>query len=285
MGDEPAGAACAPHLPLPTVKAEDTLSMTPHKISLPMTPSDALAQDQSFFRLTEDGKEHRIRLHDYGQIYSRPGLYEQLFYQRLLCTSPMKAQEVLLQALRNNHIDVHTLRVLDLGAGNGMVGELLDAARVVGVDIFEEARMACERDRPHAYDAYYVADMTQPGEALMDELRQWRLNCMTCIAALGFGDIPVRAFANAFNLLEPGGWAAFNIKESFLSDGDQSGFSTLIKGLMMHDTMQVHHLERYRHRLSIDGQPLFYYLVAGCKQRDITEEEITAALASERTTG
>jgi hypothetical protein len=31
----------------------------------------------------------------------------------------------------------------------------------------------------------------------------------------------------------------------------------------------VHHLERYRHRISTDGRPLFYYALVGRKRSDI----------------
>lgn len=245
------------------------MKVAAHNVSLPRTTPGTLEQDQSFFRLIEDGREHRIRFHDYDEIFRRPGLYEQLFYERLLCVSPSKAREALLKVLANNQLDIHLLRILDLGAGNGMVGDLLDAARVVGVDISEQARHACERDRPQAYDAYYVADMTQPSEKLMAELREWRIDCLTCIAALGFGDIPVRAFANAFNVVLDGGWIVFNIKETFLSQNDVSGFSSLVNALMRNDLLQVHHLERYRHRISIDGEPLYYYLFVGRKSGEI----------------
>jgi len=240
-----------------------------HNISFPVTEPGTLAQDEAWFLLREGDRERRLRFHDYGEIYSRPGLYEQLFYERLRCCSPTKARDVLLKVLHDNHEDVHGLRVLDLGAGNGMVGELLDAARVIGVDIAEEARLACERDRPHAYDAYYVRDMAQLSPQQAAEMKRWQIDCLTCIAALGFGDIPVAAFANAYNLVRDSGWAVFNIKESFLHEGDRSGFSRLIKDLMMTDTLEVHHLERYRHRLSIDGQPLFYYVMVGRKRGDI----------------
>jgi SAM-dependent methyltransferase len=240
-----------------------------HNISFPVTEPGVLAQDEAYFLLREGERDLRLRFHDYDEIYRRPGLYEQLFYERLRCTSPRKAREVLLKVLHDNQQDIHGLRVLDLGAGNGMVGELLDAARVIGVDISEAARDACERDRPHAYDAYYVADMAQQDRGTAAEMKRWQLDCLTCIAALGFGDIPVAAFAQSFNLVRDGGWAVFNIKESFLHEGDRTGFSRLIKHLMMTDTLEVHHLERYRHRLSIDGAPLFYYVMVGRKRGDI----------------
>jgi hypothetical protein len=63
----------------------------------------------------------------------------------------------------------------------------------------------------------------------------------------------------------------FNIKETFLRADDVSGFSRLVKHLLLTDTLEVHHLERYRHRLSIDGEPLFYYVLVGRKHGDIAE--------------
>lgn len=240
-----------------------------HNISFPSSEPHALAQDESFFLLKEEDHELKIRFHDYDQIYDRPGLYEQLFYQRLRCASPRKARDLLAKVLLDNRLELSELRVLDLGAGNGMVGELLDAARVIGVDISESARKACERDRPDAYDAYYVADMSRPSAEMTAEMKSWKLDCLTCIAALGFGDIPVTAFANAFNLIRDEGWVVFNIKETFLQESDRSGFSMLVKHLLVSDTLQVHHLERYKHRISIDGRALFYYVLVGRKEADI----------------
>jgi predicted TPR repeat methyltransferase len=242
-----------------------------HNISFPISEPHALDQDEAWFILKEDGREHRIRFHDYDAIYDRPGLYEQLFYERLRCASPRKARDLLDKVLRDNRVEMTELRVLDLGAGNGMVGELLDAARVIGVDISESARRACERDRPQAYDAYYVTDLARPEPAVLAEMKNWQLDAMSCIAALGFGDIPVGAFANAYNLVRNGGWVVFNIKETFLQESDRSGFSMLVKHLLVSDTLQVHHLERYRHRISIDGRALFYYVLVGRKEGDIAE--------------
>lgn len=251
-----------------------------HNISFPISEPHALGQDEAFFLLKEDGRELEVRFHDYDQIYDRAGLYEQLFYQRLRCASPRKARDLLAKVLQDNRTELTELRVLDLGAGNGMVGELIDAARVVGVDISESARRACERDRPDAYDAYFVTDMSRLEGELAQQLKSWQLDCLTCIAALGFGDVPVRAFANAFNLIRQHGWVVFNIKETFLKESDQSGFSLLVKHLLVSDTLQVHHLERYRHRISIDGRALFYYVLVGQKESDIPDE-VLAGLAAD----
>lgn len=237
-----------------------------HNISFPISEPHVLDQDEAYFILKESDSRTKVRFHD----YDRPGLYEQLFYQRLRCASPRKARDLLEKVLQDNRMDLSELRVLDLGAGNGMMGELLDAARVIGVDISEHARLACERDRPDAYDAYYVTDMCRLDAELAAEMKSWQLDCLTCIAALGFGDIPVRAFANTFNLIRPDGWVVFNIKETFLQESDRSGFSMLVKHLLVSDALQVHHLERYRHRISIDGRALFYYVLVGRKASDIS---------------
>ncbi len=251
-----------------------------HNISFPITDAHTLAQDEAYFVLKENGKDLRIGFHDYDKIYDRPGLYEQLFYMRLRCTSPRKARDLLEVVLQHNRVELGELRVLDLGAGNGMVGELLNAARVIGVDISESARLACERDRPGSYDAYYVTDMTKMNKQLTAEMKSWELDCLTCIAALGFGDIPVQAFANAFNLIRNDGWVVFNIKDSFLQESDQSGFSMLVKHLLVNDSLHVHHLERYQHRVSIDGRPLFYFVLIGRKGADISPAVMSGLSAS-----
>lgn len=240
-------------------------------------PSDNLtraSQSEAYFLINEDGEEHRIAFHDYAAIYRRPGLYEQLFYQRLKCTSPAKLSGLLRDVVRNAGDDPTLLRILDVGAGNGMVGELLvdhGAARVVGIDVIEEAAQAADRDRPGAYDAYYVIDLTRLSPAMHAELEAWHFDAMTTVAALGFGDIPVDAFATAYNLIANDGWVAFNIKETFLDTRDTSGFSMLVKRLLQDDYLKLYHLERYRHRLSIEGHMLYYYAVVARKRRDIDD--------------
>ena len=53
---------------------------------------------------------------------------------------------------------------------------------------------------------------------------------MTCVAALGFGDIPPLAFADAFNLVASPGWIAFNIRDRYVDSacfgGSSRGCST-----------------------------------------------------------
>lgn len=244
-------------------------------IRFPQVEPHQLNQDEAFFYLDTEGDLQAIRFHDYAALYTYPGLYEQLYAERLKCASPHKVAHLLRQVVEGVGEEMPTLRVLDLGAGNGLMGEALTeigVARLLGVDIVPEAFDACERDRPGLYDAYYVADLTALDEVIHAELRDWKLDCMVCVSALGFGDMPPAAFATGFNLVRDGGWIAFNIKETFLQRTDDSGFSRLVQHLMMNDLLQVHHLERYRHRYSIDGAPLYYHALVGRKVADVPTE-------------
>lgn len=247
-----------------------------HRIQFPRVDINQLSQSETYFYLIDkDGKKSKIKFHDYDKIYSIPGLYEQLFYDRLKCTSPIKVTNILKIAVDQSNEDFYGLRVLDLGAGNGMVGEALvkyGVSRLVGVDIIPEAKQAMERDRPQFYDAYYISDFCLIEPETRDEFETWSLDCLVTVAALGFGDIPPRAFMNAFNIINQKGWIGFNIKETFLDESDQSGFSRMIRDLILSEYLDIHHLERYRHRLSINGEPLYYFALAGKKNADIPVE-------------
>ena len=248
-----------------------------YRIQFPPSNSEKLAQDEIFFTLTEDGEEKRLRFHDYNEIYKRPGLYEQLFYERLRCNSPAKVADLLQRALDTVREPVTELRVLDLGAGNGMMGEVLKregVARLVGADIIPEARDAAYRDRSTVYDDYYVDDFANLDADRLDELRDWRFDCLTCVAALGFGDIPPRAFFNAVKLVRTDGWLAFNIKEAFLDHTERTGFSRLVRELIFSKYLDIYHLELYRHRLSMEGTQLFYYALVGRMAASIPEDSL-----------
>jgi predicted TPR repeat methyltransferase len=245
-----------------------------YNLQLPITELHQLAQNEAFFYLNLGSEKIKIRFHDYADLYKHPNLYEQLYYERLKCNSPAVVTSILKNTIDKGKETFSELRVLDVGAGNGMMGEELfnlGVARVVGVDIIEEARQAALRDRPGIYDEYYITDLTQMTEDDKTTFQQWQFNCMTCVAALGFGDIPSTAFITAFNLVENGGWIAINIKETFLDKTDDSGFSLLIKEMIMNQIIDIHHLERYRHRISIDGRPLFYYALIARKESNWIE--------------
>lgn len=241
------------------------------EVKLP-EPAVALDQDEEWYEVEVDGERRRIRFHDYAQTYSLPGVYEYLFYDALECDSPRTVCALLERALEKDDRDPEDLRVLDVGAGNGMVGEQLQelgVEEIVGVDIIEEAAQAAERDRPGVYDDYHVVDLTDLPESTHEELVAREFNCMTSVAALGFDDIPPDAFAQAFNVVEPGGLVGLSIKEEMVSGEDSSGFSRLIDRGISDGALDVRLEQRYRHRLNVNGEPLYYVAMVAEKGSDL----------------
>lgn len=234
------------------------------------------SQDEEFCEVVIDGEPRRIRFHDYGEIYSIPGLYERLFYRDLRCQSPRMVREAIAETIERPEIGIGkgSLRVLDVGAGNGMVGEELErigTEALVGVDIIPEAAEAAARDRPRLYDEYHVVDLTEiPGE-VDERLAARDFNCMTTVAALGFGDIPPEAFAGAYAYVREGGLVALSIKSEFVAAGDGSGFARLISRAIDAGTLKVADQRRFTHRLSATGEPLTYDAIVATKHGDLPE--------------
>jgi predicted TPR repeat methyltransferase len=232
-----------------------------------------LDQDEEWCEIeTPDGERRRIRFHDYAAIYEVPGLYERLFADQLDCVSPRVVTQLLGEELRAAHLKPETLTALDFGAGNGMVGELLDeltVGEIVGVDLLPEARDAAERDRPGLYEAYYALDMTQLSADDRRTLMRHDFDLMTCVAALGFGDIPTLAFVEAFNLVGSPGWIAFNIRDRFLEENCASGFGALLNRMFDEGILKERSRTRYAHRVSVDGEPLEYDAIVAEKHADV----------------
>jgi len=241
------------------------------EIALPASAAD-LSQDAEWCVARVGGEWRRVRLHDYQSIYAVPGLYERVIYDILECQSPQVVCGMLVDAVRRRGESPRALRVLDLGAGNGIVGATLvdqGVEQVIGVDILAVAARAAERDRPGVYDDYHIVDMSSLSPAERHEFVARRLNCLVCVAALGFGDIPIEVFGAAYNLIAPGGWVAFNIKEDFVRADDQTGFATLVRRMQDEGAIAMEARRRYRHRLGIDREPLYYNAFVGRKRRDI----------------
>lgn len=238
--------------------------------------ADELDQDQEWCELVHaDGTVERLRFHDYDRIFDVPGLYEKLFYDELKCNSPVVVREILQSQLSVAGASASDLRILDLGAGNGMVAEELrqmGVEDIVGLDILPEAKDAALRDRPDVYGDYHVCDLTDPDEPLERSLAAFAPTGLTTVAALGFGDIPPRAFANAFGYLSSDAWVAMTIKDDFLTDEDPSGFSRLIRRMNEEGTLEVMLDHLYQHRLAVSGEPLFYHAYIARKRDDIDPE-------------
>ncbi len=183
------------------------------------------------------------------------------------------------EALRDAGLTPEKLTALDFGAGNGMVGELLaelTVGEIVGVDLLPEARDAAHRDRPGLYQAYYALDMTQLTPEDRRSLMRHDFDLMTCVAALGFGDIPPLAFAEAFNLVGSPGWIAFNIRDRFLEE-DTSGFGGLIAKMFREGVLEERASSRYTHRISVAGEPLEYVAIVAEKHGNVPLEWAEAA--------
>jgi SAM-dependent methyltransferase len=234
----------------------------------------AASQDTEWCEVVADGEARTIRFHDYHEIYDVPGLYERIFHDHLECQSPEVVIGLLAEQLERAGVDPGDLSVLDVGAGNGLVGEELQrlgVAAIVGVDIIPEAARAAERDRPGVYDDYVVCDLTQLEDDERARLGAGSPSCMTTVAALGFDDIPPRAFAEAYNVVEEGAWVAFNLKADFLERVDESGFRGLIRRMVREDVFEQVADRRYVHRLSIAGEPLEYVALVGRKRADVPD--------------
>ena len=243
------------------------------RIELPET-DEQLTQDTEWCKVVINGKSKKIRFHDYDEVYEIQGLYEELFYNNLECRSPSYVVDLLQSVIMEAGEDITDQRVLDVGAGNGMVGDELSSRgvkKMIGIDLIPEAKDATLRDRPGVYDEYFIADLTDFPDEYEMKIKDARLNCMTVVAALGFGDIPVPAFLKSLELVETPAWMAFNINENFIKDDETTGFNRLIKALARDEYILIHSYRRYRHRLSVTGKPLYYVVIVARKIKDIPD--------------
>ena len=242
------------------------------QIFIPEIADGRMAQDREWCDVVVEGKRRRIRFHDYQEIYRIPGLYEKLFYERLGCCSPSRVVQLLEELLVDFGDDPRGLNVLDLGAGNGMVGDELHARqvqRIVGIDLLREAKDAADRDRPEVYHNYFAVDLTDLPKEVEEYLRGQRFNCLITVAALGFNDVPPGAFIKALDLVELQSWIALTVKEDFLREQDDSGFASLIRRLSRDEIIQIQAYRRFRHRYSITGEPLFYVAMMARKLAEV----------------
>ena len=127
-----------------------------------------------------------------------------------------------------------------------------------------------------------MADLTQLPAADAERVRRHDLNCLVTVAALGFGDVPAEAFANAFNLIREEGWIAINIKDNFLhAAGDQSGFARLIRLMVRERVIEIEAHHRYCHRLSMAGRKLFYVALVARKLQHVPASLVAEAMQTE----
>lgn len=245
------------------------------QIQIPIV-SNELDQDEEYILYDKGEKRKRIKLHDYKTIFSIPGLYEKVVYDMLECNSPKIITSLLKQEIdKIDDTNVSDLNVLDLGAGNGIVAEELvshGVDTVVGVDIIDEAKEAAYRDRPEVYEDYLIVDLANPSQEIERKLENYDINCVTSVAALGFGDIPPLTLANAINFGNETSWIALTIKEEFFSEEDSSGMNDFFTELLQEEVIDIKTRQKYVHRKSLSGCKIDYDALIAVKNKEIPQQ-------------
>ncbi|MFJ1602216.1 hypothetical protein ACIOHS_02395 [Streptomyces sp. NPDC088253] len=210
--------------------------------------------------------EHEmVHLHEYTRIYAVPGLYEHVVQERLQCRSPEVAAAGFLRAAALLGVEPGSMTILDVGAGTGLVGELVrrgGVAQVVGVDSLPAARVASLRDRPGVYADYVVGDFLRD-DALREALRPYALGGLVSAGAFGGTHATPQALENALAVLPPGAPVAFTIDERWMDESDPDGFGAAVERLVASGGLAVRERTRFQHRVTTTGEPIFYQLVVG----------------------
>jgi SAM-dependent methyltransferase len=207
----------------------------------------------------DDGSSEELRLHDYERVYALAGLYEEIVQRRLDCRSPDEIASMLADATDSLRWERSRVRVLDIGAGNGISGEALAALGmrpVVATDLEPAARDAAMRDRPGVYDAYLTTDLIALSPAEQRTIRELTPNALTCVAPVGAGaqHVPPSALATALRLLAPDAVVAFMRDASDEPDlvTDRMWLGAL-DGVTRAQELTRH---RYRHRYTVNRRAM-----------------------------
>lgn len=210
-----------------------------------------------------DGRREQMRLHEYDRVYAVPGLYEEVVQNRLQCASPSVLSKALVKHVSQCGENPSALRLLDIGAGNGVVGEELRRHGVngvlVGMDSEGGARDAAERDRPGLYVEYLIGDLADLSISSLAE--KYSLTGMVGAGALGLGHVSAANLKAAWQLFRPGAWLAVTLPEDLVNaDGEE--LSDFITALRTGETnTKVIEFSRFRHRFRMSGEPIYYYLM------------------------
>lgn len=214
-----------------------------------------------------DGSEERFRLHEYERVYAIPGLYEEVVQRRLLSASATVLAERLIACAAAAGVEPSELAVFDLGAGNGVSGAELRArgvGTIVASDGIEEAREAALRDRPGLYAEYLVGD-TDDLPQIPALIREHRLNALVAAGALGLGHISAASFHRLWRAFPPGAWFSVSLHEDLAEPGG-SDFGDYLAGFeTREDGGEILVRERFRHRLTMAGEPITYVAIVARK--------------------
>lgn len=194
--------------------------------------------------------DQKVYLHDYQTLFSIPGLYECVYFDLLRGQGPRIVASLLSETIQNLGDKQQAQRVLDVGAGSGLGGQYLRQNGfncICGVDINRSARDAAFRDRPKAYDRYYIGDVEQLAEDVADSLRSEAFTCATFISSVGPGHIPASGIRQVMSLLAPNSWVAVSVRENLLPNAEWTG-------LFDAANVRICARQRYVNRLTVNGQ-------------------------------
>ena len=237
-----------------------------YEVELDSTP-DRDQTEEALIVTFADGTSERMRLHEYSRVYAIPGLYEEVVQRRLRCETPAKLTELLLRCAADANLEPRDLAAFDLGAGNGVLGEVLrehGVGTLVGSDNIPEARDAALRDRPRLYAEYLVGD-TDDLPQVPDLVREHGLNVLVAAGALGLGHVSAASFQRLWDAFPPGSWYVVSLHEDLAEPGG-SDFGDLLAeldgadGADGGDTIVAR--EPYVHRLTMSGDPIRYVALA-----------------------
>ena len=197
------------------------------------------------------GEGRQTGLHDYAALYAVPGLYEAVYADRLQARSP----ELLAGLLGDALPQLPSLTVLDVGCGTGAVGgelRAVGARRVVGVDLEPMVEVAVPRDRPGAYDEVRALDLLSLSAVERAWLEGLAPDVVTCVAAVGFGHLPLAAFEVLTGLLRPGGHLAVTVARDLREDPALREYADLLDGPSYAPVASRDGV----HRITVDGHEL-----------------------------
>jgi SAM-dependent methyltransferase len=218
--------------------------------SVRFPPQHTAGPDEEAFDVTfDDGRAERLTMHDYARVYAVPGLYEEVVQRQLQCATPARVAALMAGAARRLGWALPSVRVLDLGAGNGVSGSELAAAGVtpvVAIDVEPAARAATLRDRPGLYELVLTGDVTGLPAADMQAIRALRPNGLTLVGALGNDHVSAAGVAAAARLLEPDALVAYAYPDYEDDEGLRAALAA-VGGVTELGR------ERYRHRRTAAG--------------------------------
>ncbi|MEM9540689.1 MAG: class I SAM-dependent methyltransferase [Cyanobacteria bacterium P01_E01_bin.42] len=232
-----------------------------------------LTIQEEFFWLKQNGKERKVRLHDYSESYRIPYLYEYLM-GKVQAQSYSILPSLLINRVKDEGNSIKDLVVLDVGAGSGMMGKALanfGIESIVGIDILPEAAEAAKREYPEVYENYYVEDLSNLSEATEKTLSSKAFNCLICGSALGFNHIPASGWNTAFNAILPNSWIVFNVHREQWEDKGETSFVARHPWIANTEIFEIIEIRNFRYRFYLDGRSLHGSAIIGKKRTNITK--------------